>query len=72
MIIKYKNYIGELIHYEKLDNEKIGVILLDIDGRVELRFTCLESEITIPNVMGNSRILYDIEKQKEEGGEEDD
>ena len=63
MYLKYNDYIGQLIHYEKLDSERIRLVLLTTDN-IELRFTCKDSDITIPNVMGNAKILYEIDKQR--------
>ena len=61
MYLKYKNYQGRLLHYEVIDCDKVSIILEGSDG-VQISFNCLESELSIPNVMGNSKILYELEK----------
>lgn len=71
MYLKYKGFTGKLLHYEMLNDENVEIILLNKDN-IQLKFVCKEYQITIPNVMGNSRILYDIERQKEKVGGEDD
>ena len=68
MFIKYKNYIGRLKNYELKDKENIFVIL-DVQG-IEMRFTCSEYDISIPNIMGNSKFMYEISKELE--SEKDD
>jgi hypothetical protein len=70
MYLKYKGFTGKLLHYEMLNDENVEIILLNKDN-IQLKFICKEYQISIPNVMGNSRILYDIEKQRKEGGEDD-
>jgi len=62
MYVKYKGIIGELHHYQLLDNENVSVALLLDDG-AEVRAVCKESEISIPNIKENGRILDDILEQ---------
>ena len=66
MYIKYKDYIGELIHYEKIEDEYI-IMDLRLADNIIIKITCRDWQITIPNVMGNSRILYELDKAKEGG-----
>ena len=61
--IKYKDYIGRLKHYELREQDSIFIIM-DVKG-VEMRFTCNEYEIKFPNVMGNSKFMYEIRRELE-------
>lgn len=68
MYIKYKDNIGKLIYYA-VSNEGIVQVIIEVSeapNKNRIAFTCKESDIIIPNIMGNSRILYDIDKQREE------
>ena len=70
MYIKYKDNIGKLIYYS-LSNEGKVQVIMDIPEEPNIKrinFTCQELDITIPNVMGNARILYELNK---EGGEDE-
>ena len=66
MYLKYKDFIGELVYYEKLTDgsNRISITLEQSDGKALSGF-CKESDITIPNVMGNSRILFELNKQQQ-------
>ena len=67
MYIKLKDFIGKLEYYEiKEDNPDMVKIRIKADDGDTIAGICKESDITIPNIMANSRILYDIDKQREE------
>lgn len=67
MYIKLKDFIGKLEYYEiKKDNPDMVKIRIRAEDGDTIIGMCRESDITIPNIMGNSRILYDIDRQREE------
>lgn len=67
MYIKLKDFIGKLEYCELLEDKSDMVkIRIRADDGDTIAGICRESDITIPNIMGNSRILYDIDKQREE------
>ena len=69
MYLKYKDFIGKLVYYKELTDgsDMISITLEQPDGNV-LSGRVKKSDITIPNIMGNARILYELNK---EGGEDE-
>ena len=61
MYIKYKDFVGRLLYYEVLTDgsNNVKILIENKDGE-ELEFTCSEKQISIPCVIGNSNILYQI------------
>ena len=66
MFIKYKDYIGRLEYYELLTDGTGNVkIIIQLEDGSEIAGTCKESNITIPLILGNSQILYEIQKEQD-------
>lgn len=70
MYLKYKDYICELVKYKKLEDDNI-IMDLKLADNIIIKIYCRDWQITIPNIMGNSHVLYELqieqEKQKAEG-----
>ena len=60
MYIRNKNVAGRLLYYKILDDNKTVEITIETTEGKKVDFTCRESQISIPCVLGNSKILYDI------------
>lgn len=67
MFVRYKDYIGRLEYYELLTDGTGNVkIIIQLEDGSEIAGTCKESNITIPLILGNSHILYEFQKEKEQ------
>ena len=66
MYIKYKDYIGKLVYYELSNENNVNIIIETLEIKPKkINFVCKESEITIPNILGNSHILYELQKEQD-------
>lgn len=66
MFVRYKDYIGKLEYYELLTDGTGNVkIIIQLEDGSEIAGTCKESNITIPFILGNSHILYEIQKEQD-------
>lgn len=59
MYIKYKNYIGAIIHMEQVMTDMFAFRIKDIDG-VIIEFRAKINQIKIVNCEGNREILSEI------------
>ena len=64
MYIRYNDKVGRLLFYKVVDNGKVEITIELTDG-TNFEFTCKEKQVSIPCVMGNSKILYEILKDTE-------
>ena len=70
MYIRYREHVGNLKHYDLLDDGTVNMTIVTKDNE-EIEIKCRESQISIPCIAGNSRLLFQILKENEENEEEE-
>ena len=69
MYIRYDKKIGRLKHYELIGERTVEMTIITNDNE-EIEIKCKESQISIPCIAGNSKLLFEIFKENEENEQE--